>query len=66
MSAAATAPDLMSASVYRGSGRVVYEQIGVPAIGPGEILVKVAACGICHTDLAVRDAQLPVCLLYTF
>ena len=51
MSAAATAPDLMSASVYRGAGRVVYEQIGVPAIGPGEILVKVAACGICHTDL---------------
>ena len=51
MSAAATAPDLMSASVYRGAGRVVYEQVGVPEIGPGEILVQVAACGICHTDL---------------
>jgi L-iditol 2-dehydrogenase len=51
MSAAATAPDLMSASVYRGAGRVIYEQVGVPEIGRGEILVKVAACGICHTDL---------------
>ncbi len=51
MSATPTAKDLMSASVYRGAGRVSYEQVGVPEIGPGEILIKVAACGICHTDL---------------
>ncbi len=26
----------------------------------GEILVRIIACGICHTDLAVRDRQVPV------
>ncbi|MBT2186978.1 NAD(P)-dependent alcohol dehydrogenase [Sphingobium nicotianae] len=24
-----------------------------------EVLVRIVACGICHTDMAVRDAQLP-------
>lgn len=51
MSISPTTSDTMAASVYRGSGHVAYEQVGVPAIGPGEILIKVAACGICHTDL---------------
>ena len=27
------------------------EEIPIPAIGPGEILIRVEACGICHTDL---------------
>jgi succinate semialdehyde reductase (NADPH) len=25
--------------------------------GPGEILVRVAACGVCHTDLHVHDGS---------
>ncbi len=41
----------MRAAVYRGSGRVQVEVVPVPAIGPGELLVRVEACGICHTDL---------------
>ena len=39
------------AAVYRGSGRVEVEAIPVPEIGPGEILIRVETCGICHTDL---------------
>ena len=27
--------------------------------GPGEIRVKVAACGVCRTDLHVVDGELP-------
>jgi L-iditol 2-dehydrogenase len=27
------------------------EEIPTPSIGPGEILIRVEACGICHTDL---------------
>jgi S-(hydroxymethyl)mycothiol dehydrogenase len=27
----------------------------VPAPGPGEALVKVASCGVCHTDLHYRE-----------
>ena len=41
----------MNASVYRGAGEVRLESVDIPEIGPGEILIKVEACGICHTDL---------------
>jgi L-iditol 2-dehydrogenase len=41
----------MHAAVYRGAGRVVVEQVPVPEIGEGEVLIRVAACGICGTDL---------------
>src|SRR5215831_15379800 len=41
----------MHAAVYRGQSIVNVEQIPTPAIGPGEILIRVEACGICHTDL---------------
>ncbi|MCZ2074962.1 MAG: zinc-dependent dehydrogenase [Bryobacterales bacterium] len=41
----------MRAAVYRGSGTVSVEEIPTPAIGRGEILVRVESCGICHTDL---------------
>ena len=34
---------------------VTVESILVPDPGPGEALVKVAACGVCHTDLHYRE-----------
>jgi L-iditol 2-dehydrogenase len=49
--AAHRVPSTMRAAVYRGKGRVVVETVPVPAIGPGEVLIRVAACGICGTDL---------------
>jgi L-iditol 2-dehydrogenase len=44
-------PGTMLAAVYRGQNVVRLETVPVPAIGPGEILVRVHACGICGTDL---------------
>ncbi|MCU1257679.1 MAG: Alcohol dehydrogenase GroES domain protein [Bryobacterales bacterium] len=41
----------MRAAVYRGQSRVVVEDIPTPEIGPGELLIRVEACGVCHTDL---------------
>ncbi len=41
----------MKAAVYRGKSQVVVEEIARPVIGPGELLVRVESCGICHTDL---------------
>ena len=41
----------MRAAVYRGVNNVRLEEVSVPAIGPGEILVRVHTCGICGTDL---------------
>ncbi len=41
----------MQAAVYRGQSMVDVEEIPTPSILPGEILIRVEACGICHTDL---------------
>ena len=41
----------MQAAVYKGESLVEVEAIQIPEIGPGEILIRVEACGICHTDL---------------
>jgi L-iditol 2-dehydrogenase len=44
-------PEQMRAAVYRGKSAVSVDQIGIPEIGDGEILIRVEACGVCHTDL---------------
>lgn len=44
-------PSEMRAAVYRGVNDVRVETVPVPEIGPGEVLIRVAACGICGTDL---------------
>jgi L-iditol 2-dehydrogenase len=41
----------MHAAVYRGQSVVSVDEVPIPAIGAGEMLVRVEACGICHTDL---------------
>ncbi len=41
----------MRAAVYTGRGLVDIQEIPIPGIGPGELLIRVEACGICHTDL---------------
>jgi L-iditol 2-dehydrogenase len=44
-------PSTMKAAVYRGVNDVRLEEVPVPEIGAGEILVRVHTCGICGTDL---------------
>jgi L-iditol 2-dehydrogenase len=50
-SAPAAVLPTMRAAVYTGESKVSVEQIPTPAIGPGELLIRVESCGICHTDL---------------
>jgi len=38
---------------------VTLESKDVPTPGPGEVLLRVLACGVCRTDLHVIDAELP-------
>ena len=40
-------------------GRLVAEAVPDPEPGPGQVLLKVAACGVCRTDLHVVDGELP-------
>src|SRR5262249_25017093 len=44
-------PSTMRAGVFRDTGLVRVEELPVPEVGPGEVLIKVAACGICGTDI---------------
>ncbi len=44
-------PKTMRAGVYRDKGVVRVEEVPVPEVGEGEVLIKVAACGICGTDI---------------
>src|SRR5262249_11525920 len=44
-------PATMQAAVYRGQNDVRMEEVPVPVIGHGEILVRVHTCGVCGTDL---------------
>jgi 2-desacetyl-2-hydroxyethyl bacteriochlorophyllide A dehydrogenase len=41
----------MPAAVYVGDGRIAVEDVPVPEPGPGEVLVEIAECGICGSDL---------------
>ncbi|MFO1499108.1 MAG: alcohol dehydrogenase catalytic domain-containing protein [Verrucomicrobiota bacterium] len=44
-------PKEMRAVVYRGPNDLRLETLPVPEIGPDELLVKVAVCGVCPTDI---------------
>ncbi len=44
-------PITMRAAVYRGVNDVRVETVPVPQIGAGEVLIQVATCGVCGTDL---------------
>jgi L-iditol 2-dehydrogenase len=44
-------PKTMRAGVYRDKGVVRVEEVPVPEVCAGEVLIKVAACGVCGTDI---------------
>jgi propanol-preferring alcohol dehydrogenase len=51
----------MKAAVVRTFGKPLeIENVPVPEPGPGEVLVKVKACGVCHTDLHAASGDWPV------
>jgi len=48
---ATTNPTTMNVAVYYNNRDVRLEQVAVPKIGPGELLVRIRASGICGSDL---------------
>jgi propanol-preferring alcohol dehydrogenase len=51
----------MKAAVVREFKKpLVIDEIPVPEVGPGQILVKIEASGVCHTDLHAADGDWPV------
>ncbi|MFQ5606636.1 MAG: zinc-binding dehydrogenase [Candidatus Zixiibacteriota bacterium] len=51
---------VMKAAVFHGPNQpLAIEEVPAPTPGPGELLIKVAACGVCHTDLHYIDHGVP-------
>jgi len=51
----------MKAAVVEQFGKpLVLKEVDIPAPGPGQILVKTEACGVCHTDLHAADGDWPL------
>ncbi len=49
----------MRAMVFEGIGRpLLAARVRVPPPGPGQVRVKIEACGVCRTDLHVVDGEL--------
>lgn len=51
---------MKAAVVHDFGGLLKIEEVPVPAPGLGEVLVKIEACGVCHTDLHAVDGDWPV------
>jgi len=50
---------MKAAVFYEAHKPLKIEEVEIPKIGADEILVKVAACGVCHTDLHYLDHGVP-------
>jgi alcohol dehydrogenase, propanol-preferring len=54
------AKTMKAAVVRRFKEPLSIEEVPVPEVGRGQILVKIAASGVCHTDLHAADGDWPV------
>ncbi len=59
-----TLPAVTRAAVYHGPGDVRIEQVTLPAPGPGEVLARIRACGLCSSETMAwymtRKAPVPL------
>ncbi len=44
---------MRAAILYEHNTPLKLEEVDIPKIGPGEVLVKIQSCGVCHTDLSL-------------
>ncbi len=52
--------DTMPAMVLEKPGQPLqFKRVPIPSPGPGQVLLHIAACGICRTDLHIIDGELP-------
>jgi propanol-preferring alcohol dehydrogenase len=49
--------DVMTALQYTGQGNVALQAVPRPALGDGEVLLRVGAAGICHSDVHVARGE---------
>lgn len=54
-----TAKTMLAERFYAETKEIKLEHIPIPEPGPGQVLIKVAYCGICHSDLSLIDGNFP-------
>ncbi len=50
----------MRAGIYRGPGQVALAERPLPEPGPGEVRLRISACGLCGTDLHLVHSPKPI------
>ena len=48
----------MTAAFFLGDRRIEIREVPVPQPAPGEVLLKVLACGVCGTDYHIYQGEL--------
>jgi len=50
---------MKAARLHQYREPIKVEQVPVPEIGPDDVLLRVKACGICHTDVRISSGEQP-------
>lgn len=53
------ADTMLAERIQIDTKKITVEEIPIPEPGPGEVLIKVAYCGICHSDLSLIHGVFP-------
>lgn len=51
---------MKAAVLYTREKGLEIKEVPIPHIGPKDVLIKVRAAGICHTDLGIVDGHVPI------
>src|SRR5882762_8823667 len=54
----AVAP-MKAAQISKPHGDLEIVERAIPEPGPGQVLIKVQACGVCHSDVLTKEGMLP-------
>ena len=52
-------PKMKAVQVSKAHGDFELIEREIPSPGPGQVRIKVQACGICHSDLLTKEGLLP-------
>lgn len=54
-----SAATMMVARVPKAGGELEVVECAIPEPGPGEVRIKVQACGVCHSDVFTKEGMWP-------
>src|SRR5579862_8823353 len=52
-------PKMKAVQVPRAGGDFEVVEREVPQAGPGQVRIRVQACGVCHSDVVTKEGQFP-------